>query len=165
MIAWITASGSRLAVRASQRQAEGASLTNSNKSLLDRPVFAVAFLSPPSICPSKYYSSLCCREKEAIQCDPLRFAIGFWFFVCFVSSKTPPALVYPRPSLSFATASISCHQNHTSGSPYTHTLAIEYNNIYFRRLVVYAPLKLPRCNTSYRLLYVRYRSFKISWLT
>lgn len=47
---------------ASSQSAPGGRRLSNNFSL-DRPLFAVAFLSPPSICPSKYYSLLLTSVK------------------------------------------------------------------------------------------------------
>lgn len=98
----------------------------SNNFSLDRPLFAVAFLSPPSICPSKYYSLL----SRPVQRSQICYWLRNLCLLCLLEDHT--ALVYPRPPRSFATASISCHHNHNLCGDFRRTiqiLTIEQYNI------------------------------------
>ena len=147
---------------ASQRQAEGTSLTFCPSTALFLP--SLFSLHPRSARQNNYFRCFL-RDKELVQCNTLEIDSSAKFFVCFVSSKASLALVSPsRPSLSFATASISFFDNLHLCSDFPLKVIRTTNSIIqFSCLVVLASLIIPPYYVVL-LLFLQRRAFKISRL-
>lgn len=128
MIQAITAS-SWQAHPSSQSAPGGRSLSNNFS--LDRPVFAVAFLSPPSICPSKYYSLYVLIRKRG--CSVQRSQNCYWLLVlcllCLLEAiacaRVPPSAAVIRHRVNFLSP-----QSYCVVTPEDHTHHQLYRPIY-----------------------------------